>query len=98
MANRMVMSVDVYVDSNAESPERIRGYAVSAFKNACKNIRDGTVLSVIRDTETGKIIGVDLSGTPSSELQEQFEDLIDKLEPPEQRPVPAPPRGANPPR
>lgn len=89
MAKRQVMGVDVFIDSNVESEERIRAYVIQAFKNACKNIRDGTVLVVIRD-ENERILGVDLSGTPTPELQDSFDDMIDKLESPPVVPRPPP--------
>lgn len=90
MANRQVITARLILDSPVEGQDRAKGYVVSALKNSCKNIRDGTVLTTVYDDEE-HIIGVDLSGTPSEELQDELEDLLDKLESPVVKVTPRPP-------
>lgn len=97
MTKRQSISARIVVESNSESNERTIGYVVSALKNACKNIRDGTVLITIYD-EDDKMIGADMSGIPSEELQDSFDDMVDKLEQtqPTVIPAPRPPPGRQP--
>ena len=79
MAHRKVINARIVIETNAESPERTLGYVVSALKAACRNTRDGSVLITIYDDED-HMLGADLSGTPSEELQSDLEDLLDKFE------------------
>jgi hypothetical protein len=70
----------ILIEPGAESPDRLRGYVVSAVKNACRNIRDGTVVIVLHD-EDDNLIGMDVSGTPSVTLQKEFDDLMERYSP-----------------
>ncbi len=92
MTHRTVINARIVIESSSESPERTNGYVVSALKNACKNIRDGTAMIVIYD-ESDHVIGADLSGTPSDELADAFDDILDKYADSVDttRPVPKPP-------
>ncbi len=79
MATRQVINARIVIETNAESQERTVAYVVSALKNACRNMRDGTVLIQVYD-EQDRLLGADLSGSPTEELQDVFDDLVDKIE------------------
>lgn len=70
----------IMIEPGAESPDRLRGYVVSAVKNSCRNIRDGTVVIVLHDVDDN-LIGMDVSGTPSVTLQKEFDDLMERYSP-----------------
>lgn len=90
---RTTLSAQILVESSSESEERTVGYVVSALKNSFRNIRDGTVVITIYD-ENEHLIGADMSGSPSAEIEDVFDDLVDKLGEVEvkvQVPTPKPP-------
>jgi hypothetical protein len=70
--------VDVTIEPGTESVERTVGYVVQALKASQRNIRDGSVVIAIK--RDGQLIGVDLSGTPSENLQDQVDNLMDALD------------------
>jgi len=69
----------VLVEGGSESPERIRSYVVQALKSACRNVRDGAVVTVLQD-ENDRLIGLDISGMPSQALQDEVDKFTDKFE------------------
>ena len=83
---RKVYTAVIVHETGSEPEERGRGYIVQSLKNACRNMRDGAAAIVIKD-ENGRIIGVDVSGTPSETFQEDIEEtfgieLYEEEEPP----------------
>jgi len=93
---RIHLTVNLAIEPNTESDDRIVGYVTSALKSAFRNIRDGSVVTTIYEGD--RLIGVDLSGTPSPELEDLVDDMLDKLTAltevnvTVQHPKPAPPR------
>ena len=60
-----------------EGDERTRSFVVSALKSSCRNIRDGTAVAIGLFDEDGKSLGVDISGSPSTEMQDLIEEIFD---------------------
>lgn len=79
-----VVTARVLIEAGSESVERTRSYVIQALKSSCRNIRDGTVVIRLYD-EHEQLIGTDITGTPSEDLQERFDELFDSYE--EGRPV-----------
>lgn len=72
MARQQVMTARIIIEPGNESIERTRGYVVSALKNSFRNLRDGSAVIALYN-EDDELIGMDISGTPSEELQEILE-------------------------
>jgi len=70
------ITVKVLIESGTESPDRTRGYVVSALKSSLRNIRDGAVVLAVYN-EAGELLGTDTSGTPSPNLQDEIEAVFD---------------------
>lgn len=70
------LTVKVLIQRGNESPERTKGYVVSALKSSLRNIRDGSTVMAIYG-EDGAYLGGDNSGTPSEALQEEIEAVFD---------------------
>lgn len=75
----ITLTIKVLIEPGLEPPERTTQYVVSAHKAAGRNIRDGAVVISIYDSD-GKLVGVDMSGSPSKDVQTEFENLMEDLE------------------
>lgn len=68
-----------YIDYEPDpaDPERTEGFVVSAFKNACRNMREGTSAVIsLYDEENGDLLGGDVSRKPSMTIQKAWEDFL----------------------
>ena len=79
MGKPQVINARILIESGPESVDRTRGYVITALKSALRNIRGGAVAIALYD-EDDVLIGMDVSGVPSSELQEHIEDLFEHYE------------------
>ena len=79
MPKPTVITARILVESGSESMERTRGYVIAAMKTACRNIRDGNVVVALYD-EDEHLLGMDVTGVPSENLQDSIDQLFDKYE------------------
>lgn len=79
MGKPQVINARILIESGPESAERTKGYVITALKSSLRNIRGGAVAIALYD-EDEVLIGMDVSGHPSAELQEQLEDLFEHYE------------------
>ena len=74
------ITAEFLVESGAESADRTLGYVVQAAKSACRNIRDGCVVTLLYN-EDGDLIGMDVSGTPSVTFQNELDEVMGRFAP-----------------
>lgn len=69
------VTAEVLLESTSGSKEGLRRHALNALKASCRNARDAVVAVVLYDDE-GKVLGLDVTGTPSEEMQREIDALL----------------------
>jgi len=69
------VTAQVLYESNEGNVESLGRFVVNSLKQSCRHVRHGVVAVVVRD-HSGRILGIDVHGTPSEEMQEKIEDLL----------------------
>lgn len=77
------LAVRVLVEADENYIDRTTGYVKSALKSSCRNLVYGAAVLALYD-EHGKLVGLDITGTPTDELAEIADELFpeDSLEVP----------------
>ena len=76
---QVVVEVRVLVEADEDQMSRTLNFVKSSLKGACRNLNNGTVVIGLYDDDGG-LLGLDVTGQPSAELQELIENLFGEEE------------------
>jgi hypothetical protein len=69
------ITAQVLYEAEDGREESLGRFVLLAVKQSCRHVRNGVVAVVVRDGD-GNVLGVDISGAPSEEMQEQLDLLL----------------------
>lgn len=73
------LEVRVLVETDEENMVRTLNFVKTSLKGSCRNLKNGSVAIGLYD-DRGRVVGVDVTGTPSPVMQNRIEELFDEEE------------------
>jgi hypothetical protein len=73
------LEVVVLIEDTEENIDRTYGFTKVSLKNSCRNLKGGAVALGLYD-ESGRVVGLDITGNPSAEMSEVLNEIFEDEE------------------